>query len=97
MVRVSQDKGTIGMWNSGKLPAIEVISPTVRLSIPSAITSTETAMIAAREEGMALVSLGQEVDDGHSQRHRPSMVQRALPCSHQHPPRFGSSSIGPGR
>jgi len=53
MPNVSKLKGTLGMLNLGKPPAIDATSPTTLVSMFSPITARETATIATNDDGMS--------------------------------------------
>ena len=56
--RVSKVKGTAGRWKGGKPPLMLARSPTVLVGMSKNATSPNTARMATREAGTALVSLG---------------------------------------
>ncbi len=58
MKKVSQVNGTVGIWNVGKSPATEAISPTVRVSTLNKATNKLSKIIATSVDGTAFVSFG---------------------------------------
>ncbi len=56
--KVSKLKGRFGIWKGGKFPEIELISPTLTVSIPRSITTAKVLKIATSEAGTIFVSFG---------------------------------------
>ncbi len=57
---VSSVKGTAGILNSGRPPAMLATSPTVRVSRPNQTAPKLTTTMAAKADGIALVNFGKK-------------------------------------
>ena len=83
---VSHVRGTDGIWNAGKPPWIEAMSPTRGTSRPKAITTAAMIPIPASGAGMTLVIRGMTQMIAMVAATSPSMIQSGPPDSHSPPP-----------
>ena len=79
-MKVSNVKGTLGMWNGGSDPLIGEISPTVLVSIPKISTMANTTMMAASDAGNFLVTFGKRNVMATVSATRLAMVIMVPPC-----------------